>query len=105
MGVKGYKLWDPIAKKKVISWDVVFDEKAMPRKDHQEAQREEQSKTTQIQVERQEAVELTAASVACRHICRVSGRVRVVLARNRREKELRAVRVGVRALKSTKAGF
>ena len=28
-GVKGYKLWDPVAQKVVISGDVVFDEKSM----------------------------------------------------------------------------
>ena len=28
-GVKGYKLWDPVAEKVVISSDVVFDEKSM----------------------------------------------------------------------------
>ena len=28
-GVKGYKLWDPVAEKVVISKDVVFEEKSM----------------------------------------------------------------------------
>jgi len=28
-GVKGYKLWDPVAQKVVISRDVVFDENSM----------------------------------------------------------------------------
>jgi hypothetical protein len=31
-GVKGYKLWDPIAQKVVINRDVVFDEKSMTKK-------------------------------------------------------------------------
>nr|CAD1832942.1 unnamed protein product [Ananas comosus var. bracteatus] len=51
------------------------------------------------------AVWLTTVSVACRHICRVSGRVGIVLARNRRENGLGAVRVGVWTLKSAKVGF
>ncbi|CAL2253803.1 unnamed protein product [Prunus armeniaca] len=29
-GVKGYKLWDPVNQKKILSKDVVFDEKTMP---------------------------------------------------------------------------
>ncbi|BFG24560.1 hypothetical protein CerSpe_108340 [Prunus speciosa] len=29
-GVKGFKLWDPVNRKKILSRDVVFDEKTMP---------------------------------------------------------------------------
>jgi hypothetical protein len=35
--VKGYKLWDPISKKKILSKDVVFDKAYMLRKGESEA--------------------------------------------------------------------
>jgi hypothetical protein len=41
-GVKGYKLWDPVSKKKIISRDVVFDEANMLRKGEDEASTDSQ---------------------------------------------------------------
>ena len=50
-GVKGYRLWDPVAKKKVISNDVVFDEAHMLKKDESELPIENQEGKKPIEVE------------------------------------------------------
>ena len=53
-GVKGYKLWDPEAKKVVINRDVVFDESSMLKtvRDNQKSEAEDTSNDDQvIQVE------------------------------------------------------
>jgi hypothetical protein len=50
-GVKGYKLWDPVSKKKIISRDVVFDEANMLRKGEDEASTDSQQGKQVVKVE------------------------------------------------------
>jgi hypothetical protein len=50
-GVKGYKLWDPVSKKKIISRDVVFDEANMLRKGEDEASTDSQKGKQVVEVE------------------------------------------------------
>ena len=54
-GVKGYKLWDIVNEKKVISRDVVFDEKTMPLNE------EANSKKGQMAVDEGEAISISLA--------------------------------------------
>ena len=45
-GVKGYKLWDPVAQKVVISGDVVFDEKSMIKDFRKEEESQEKGSSS-----------------------------------------------------------
>jgi hypothetical protein len=49
--VKGYKLWDPVSKKKIISRDVVFDEANMLREGEDEASTDSQKGKQVVEVE------------------------------------------------------
>jgi hypothetical protein len=50
-GVKGYRLWDPISKKKVISRDVIFDETFMLKQNEVEVCEDSQKEKSTAQVE------------------------------------------------------
>ena len=45
-GVKGYKLWDPVAQKVVFSGDVVFDEKSMIKDFRKEEESQEKGSSS-----------------------------------------------------------
>jgi len=49
-GVKGYRLWDPVSKKKIVSKDVVFDEAYMLRKGEDEASTDTQKGKQVVEV-------------------------------------------------------
>ena len=57
--VKGYRLWDPISKKKIVSKDVVFDEAYMLRKGENEASTDSQKGKHAVEVELDEQCSLT----------------------------------------------
>jgi hypothetical protein len=50
-GVKSYRLWDPISKKKIVSRDVVFDKAYMLRKGEDEASTKSQKGKQVVKVE------------------------------------------------------
>jgi hypothetical protein len=50
-GVKGYRLWDRVSKKKIVSRDVVFDEAYMLRKGENEASIDSQKGKQVVKVE------------------------------------------------------
>ena len=50
-GVKGYRLWDPISKKKVISRDVIFDETFMLKQNEAEVCEDSLKEKLTVEVE------------------------------------------------------
>uniref|UniRef100_A0A2N9J9L7 Retroviral polymerase SH3-like domain-containing protein n=1 Tax=Fagus sylvatica TaxID=28930 RepID=A0A2N9J9L7_FAGSY len=50
-GVKGYRLWDPISKKKVISRDVIFDETFMLKQNDAEVCEDSPKEKSTVEVE------------------------------------------------------
>jgi hypothetical protein len=58
-GVKGYRLWDLVSKKKIVSRDVVFDEAYMLRKGEDEASTKSQKGKQVVEVELDEQRSLT----------------------------------------------
>jgi hypothetical protein len=57
--VKGYRLWDPISKKKIVSRDMVFDKTYMLRKGEDEASTDSQKGKQVVEVEHDEHHSLT----------------------------------------------
>jgi hypothetical protein len=49
--VKGYRLWDPVSKKKIVSRDMVFDDAYMLRKGENEALTDSQKGKQVVEVE------------------------------------------------------
>ena len=58
-GVKGYRLWDPVSKKKIVSKGVVFDEAYMLRKGENEASTDSKKGKQVVEVELDEQRSLT----------------------------------------------
>jgi hypothetical protein len=58
-GVKGYRVWDPVLKKKIFSKNVVFDEAYMLRKGEDEASTDNQKGKWVVELELDEHRSLT----------------------------------------------